>query len=49
MQETAVWTEEQLIYVHNTSNVHLDVMKPGMVLGGLRLFNFGTKTGNRQT
>ena len=44
-KKTAVWTEEQLIYVHNTSNVHLDVMKPGMVLGGLEAIQFNQ---NRQ-
>ncbi len=27
--------EEELVFVHNTSNVHLDIMRPDMLFGGL--------------
>ncbi len=27
--------DENLVYVHNTSNVHLDIMRPSMLFGGL--------------
>lgn len=29
--------KEQLIYIHNTSNVHLDIMRPDMLLSGLEV------------
>ncbi|MFN8279097.1 MAG: phenylalanine--tRNA ligase subunit beta [Saprospiraceae bacterium] len=33
---SGVWTEKDLVYINNTSNVHLDVMTPSVCLGGLQ-------------
>jgi phenylalanyl-tRNA synthetase beta chain len=30
-------TQEELIYINNTSNVHLDIMRPSMVFSGLEM------------
>ena len=38
--QTKIWQEDELLYVQNTSNVHLDVMKPNLVIGGLESIQF---------
>ena len=43
--QTGLWSTHELVYVNNTSNVHLDVMKPSLVLGGLETLQYNA---NRQ-
>ncbi|HEX5625417.1 MAG TPA: phenylalanine--tRNA ligase subunit beta, partial [Saprospiraceae bacterium] len=43
--QSGLWSEDVLVYIHNTSNVQLDAMKPSMCLGGLEAIQFNT---NRQ-
>ena len=43
--QSNLWKEENLIYIHNTSNSHLDIMKPSILLGGLEAIQYNT---NRQ-
>lgn len=43
--KSGLWKEEELVYVNNTSNVSLDIMKPATVLNGLESIQFNQ---NRQ-
>ncbi|MBK9108841.1 MAG: phenylalanine--tRNA ligase subunit beta [Saprospiraceae bacterium] len=43
--KTGIWNETDLIYINNTSNIHLDVMKPSICLGGLEALQYNA---NRQ-
>jgi phenylalanyl-tRNA synthetase beta chain len=43
--QSGIWKEEALIYIHNTSNIHLDAMRPSICLGGLEAIQFNA---NRQ-
>lgn len=43
--KSGLWKEEELVYVNNTSNVSLDIMKPSTVLNGLESIQFNQ---NRQ-
>lgn len=43
--QSGIWKEEELIYIHNTSNIHLDAMRPSICLGGLEAIQFNA---NRQ-
>ncbi|MDQ3142225.1 MAG: phenylalanine--tRNA ligase subunit beta [Bacteroidota bacterium] len=40
-----IWSKEDLIYIHNTSNEQLDIMKPSLLFGGLEAIQFNQ---NRQ-
>lgn len=43
--QTKLWDESSLIYIHNTSNSHLDIMKPSILIGGLDAIQYNI---NRQ-
>ncbi|MBK8956402.1 MAG: phenylalanine--tRNA ligase subunit beta [Saprospiraceae bacterium] len=43
--KTGIWKEEDLVFINNTSNIHLDVMKPSICLGGLEVLQYNV---NRQ-
>lgn len=43
--QTKLWDESSFIYIHNTSNSHLDIMKPNLVIGGLESIQYNA---NRQ-
>lgn len=43
--QSGIWNESDLIYIHNTSNIHLDAMRPSICLGGLEAIQFNA---NRQ-
>ncbi len=43
--KTGLWTEDQLVYIHNTSNIQLDAMRPALFPGGLESLQFNI---NRQ-
>ncbi|MBK7881903.1 MAG: phenylalanine--tRNA ligase subunit beta [Saprospiraceae bacterium] len=43
--KSGLWKEEELVYINNTSNVSLDIMKPATVLNGLESIQFNQ---NRQ-
>ncbi len=43
--QTKLWEESSFIYIHNTSNSHLDIMKPNLVIGGLESIQYNV---NRQ-
>ena len=43
--QSGLWTADDLVYINNTSNVHLDVMKPAVCLGGLEAIQHNS---NRQ-
>ncbi len=43
--KTGLWSENQLVYIHNTSNIQLDALRPAIFLGGLESVQFNV---NRQ-
>ncbi|MGB3085497.1 MAG: phenylalanine--tRNA ligase subunit beta [Saprospiraceae bacterium] len=43
--QSDAWKAKDLVYIHNTSNVHLDAMKPSICIGGLEAIQFNS---NRQ-
>lgn len=43
--KSGLWKEEELVFINNTSNVSLDIMKPATVLNGLESIQFNQ---NRQ-
>jgi phenylalanyl-tRNA synthetase beta chain len=43
--QSGIWNEKDLVFIHNTSNVHLDAMRPSICLGGLEAIQFNA---NRQ-
>ncbi len=43
--KTGFWKSEELVYIHNTSNSSLDIMKPSVVFNGLENIQFNQ---NRQ-
>ncbi|MGB4968179.1 MAG: phenylalanine--tRNA ligase subunit beta [Saprospiraceae bacterium] len=43
--QSDAWKSKDLVYIHNTSNVHLDAMKPSICIGGLEAIQFNS---NRQ-
>lgn len=43
--KSGLWKEEELVYINNTSNVSLDIMKPATVPNGLESIQFNQ---NRQ-
>jgi phenylalanyl-tRNA synthetase beta chain len=38
--QSGLWKEDELVYIHNTSNIQLDIMRPSIVLGGLESLQF---------
>lgn len=43
--KSGLWKEEDLVFIHNTSNVQFDVMRPGLCFSGLESIAFNV---NRQ-
>jgi phenylalanyl-tRNA synthetase beta chain len=43
--QSGIWTEQDLVFIHNTSNIHLNAMRPSICLGGLEAIQFNA---NRQ-
>lgn len=43
--QAGIWNEQELIYIHNTSNISLDIMRPSICFGGLEAIQFNS---NRQ-